>query len=128
MHVLFFFQILSRADDNTVMEAVDSEVSVTCMDLGLVRKAFQLALLCTKRHPSDRPTMHEVSRVLVSLMPPASLKNCSWPLKTNDYTRIIAGDEKKSLGNDSDDHHQYSSSSDGAWFVKFGEVISKNTL
>lgn len=126
MHVLLF-QILSRADDNTVMEAVDSEVSVTCMDLGLVRKAFQLALLCTKRHPSDRPTMHEVSRVLVSLMPPASLKNCSWPLKTKDYTRIT--DEKKSsLSNDSDDHNQYSSSSDGAWFVKFGEVISKNTL
>ncbi|VAI69426.1 unnamed protein product [Triticum turgidum subsp. durum] len=60
--------IMSRADDNTVMEAVDSEVSVTCTDMGLVRKAFQLALLCTKRHPIDRPTMHEVARVLLSLV------------------------------------------------------------
>ncbi|KAI0500771.1 hypothetical protein KFK09_018988 [Dendrobium nobile] len=120
--------ILSRADDNTVMEAVDSEVSVTCMDLGLVRKAFQLALLCTKRHPSDRPTMHEVSRVLTSLMPAPSLKPpCSLPLKTKDYSRIIASEEK-TLDRDDDDHHQYSSSSDGRWFVKFGEVISKNTL
>ena len=59
---------MSRADDDTVMEAVDSEVSVTCTDMGLVRKAFQLALLCTKRHPIDRPTMHEVARVLLSLM------------------------------------------------------------
>ncbi|EMS58253.1 LRR receptor-like serine/threonine-protein kinase ERL2 [Triticum urartu] len=60
--------IMSRADDNTVMEAVDSEVSVTCTDMGLVRKAFQLALLCTKRHPIDRPTMHEVARGLLSLV------------------------------------------------------------
>ncbi|XP_020571898.1 LRR receptor-like serine/threonine-protein kinase ERL2 [Phalaenopsis equestris] len=121
--------ILSRADDNTVMEAVDSEVSVTCMDLNLVRKAFQLALLCTKRHPSERPTMHEVSRVLVSLMPAQSLKSGSPPRKTNDYARIMAGDEKMSRRNESDHHHhQYSSSSDGPWFVKFGEVISKNTL
>ncbi|XBI30672.1 hypothetical protein VPH35_054375 [Triticum aestivum] len=28
--------IMSRADDNAVMEAVDSEVSVTCTDMGLV--------------------------------------------------------------------------------------------
>ncbi|GJN29769.1 hypothetical protein PR202_gb18088 [Eleusine coracana subsp. coracana] len=66
--------ILSKADDNTVMEAVDSEVSVTCTDMNLVRKAFQLALLCTKRHPSDRPTMHEVARVLLSLLPAPPVK------------------------------------------------------
>ncbi|XP_020175726.1 LRR receptor-like serine/threonine-protein kinase SIK1 isoform X1 [Aegilops tauschii subsp. strangulata] len=59
--------IMSRADDDTVMEAVDSEVSVTCTDMGLVQKAFQ-ALLCTKRHPIDQPMMHEVARVLLSLM------------------------------------------------------------
>nr|XP_020182892.1 LRR receptor-like serine/threonine-protein kinase SIK1 [Aegilops tauschii subsp. strangulata] len=54
--------IMSRADDNTVMEAVDSEVSVTCTDMGPVQKAFQ-------RHPIDRPTMHEMARVLLSLIP-----------------------------------------------------------
>ena len=74
---------MSRADDNTVMEAVDSEVSVTCTDMGLVQKAFQLALLCTKRHPIDRPTMHEVARVLLSLMPTPALQvpsTCMLPL------------------------------------------------
>ncbi|KAF6161194.1 hypothetical protein GIB67_007835 [Kingdonia uniflora] len=52
--------VLSKADDNTVMEAVDPEVSVTCMDLSLIKKTFQLAQLCTKRHPSERPNMQEV--------------------------------------------------------------------
>ena len=51
------------------METVDQEVAATCTDLGVVRKIFQLALLCTKRQPSDRPTMHEVARVLQSLVP-----------------------------------------------------------
>ena len=65
---------MSRADDDTVMEAVDSEVSVTCTDMGLVRKAFQLALLCTKQHPIDRPRMHEEPRVLLWLMPAPALQ------------------------------------------------------
>ncbi|VAH76524.1 unnamed protein product [Triticum turgidum subsp. durum] len=61
--------IMSRADDNAVMEVVVSEVSVTCTDMGLVQKVFQLALLCTKQHPIDRPRMHEEARVLLWLMP-----------------------------------------------------------
>ncbi|MCI24452.1 LRR receptor-like serine/threonine-protein kinase ERL1-like, partial [Trifolium medium] len=61
--------ILSKADNNTVMEAVDPEVSVTCIDLAHVKKTFQLALLCTRRNSSERPTMHEVARVLISLLP-----------------------------------------------------------
>lgn len=106
------------------MEAVDSEVSVTCMAMGLVRKAFQLALLCTKRHPSDRPTMHEVARVLVSLLPVASLKPGLVPPKAMDYSHYLAaGPDVKIKGNRDDN-----SSSDGQWFVRFGEVISKDTL
>ncbi|ONK55475.1 uncharacterized protein A4U43_UnF2640 [Asparagus officinalis] len=110
--------ILSKADDNTVMEAVDSEVSVTCVDLGLVRKAFQLALLCTKRHPSDRPTMHEVARVLLSLVPAPSIKPSIHPTEgVADYSCFLSVTDSKD-----------SSSSDGKWFLRFGEVISKNTL
>jgi len=52
------------------METVDPEITVTCKDLGAVKKVFQLALLCTKRRPIDRPTMNEVRRVLGSLVPP----------------------------------------------------------
>lgn len=112
------------------MEAVDSEVSVTCTDMGMVRKVFQLALLCTKRHPSERPTMHEVARVLVSLLPATAAK--PWgagappppvpKLAEVDYERLLAKSEQNR--GESRDH----SSSDAQWFVKFGEVISKNSL
>ncbi|KAK9142187.1 hypothetical protein Syun_011587 [Stephania yunnanensis] len=66
--------ISSKAANNAVMETVDPEVSSTCKDLGAVKKLFQLALLCTKRQSSDRPTMHEVVRVLGSLVLPISPK------------------------------------------------------
>ena len=52
------------------METVDADIGDTCKDLGEVKKVFQLALLCTKRQPSDRPTMHEVVRVLDCLVNP----------------------------------------------------------
>uniref|UniRef100_A0A0D9WLD0 non-specific serine/threonine protein kinase n=1 Tax=Leersia perrieri TaxID=77586 RepID=A0A0D9WLD0_9ORYZ len=117
--------ILSKADDNTVMEAVDSEVSVTCTDMGLVRKAFQLALLCTKRHPSDRPTMHEVARVLLSLLPAPAVTTP----KTVDYSRLLASTTAADmrLGHDVTDIGD-NSCSDDQWFVRFGEVISKHTM
>ncbi|KAK1303964.1 LRR receptor-like serine/threonine-protein kinase ERL2 [Acorus calamus] len=111
--------ILSKADDNTVMETVDTEVSVTCMDLGLVRKTFQLALLCTKRSPLERPNMHEVARVLVSLLPTPPTKAFSAPLKQFDYVRFLADADgkngerkvKNSMNSSS------SSSSDAQWSV-----------
>ncbi|XP_010277441.1 PREDICTED: LRR receptor-like serine/threonine-protein kinase ERL1 isoform X2 [Nelumbo nucifera] len=119
--------ILSKADDNTVMEVVDPEVSVTCMDMGLVRKTFQLALLCTKRNPSERPTMHEVARVLVSLLPPPPSKSCTLSPKLINYAQFVVNKEGKQH------HHQQQGqqdncSSDAQWFMKFGEVISKTTL
>ncbi|KAK4363418.1 hypothetical protein RND71_018659 [Anisodus tanguticus] len=73
------------------MEVVDPEVSVTCMDLTHVRKTFQLALLCTKRFPCERPTMHEVARVLVSFLPPPPAKPCLAHPKSIDYTEFVAG-------------------------------------
>lgn len=118
--------VLSKADDNTLMEAVDGEVSVTCMDISHVRKALQLALLCTKRHPSERPTMHEVSRVLVSLLPPPpAKKGCSTPPRSIDYTKFVIG---KGLPQPQTPQPHSNSSSDAQWFVRFGEVISNNTL
>ncbi|KAJ3672486.1 hypothetical protein LUZ60_007207 [Juncus effusus] len=118
--------ILSKADDNTVMEAVDSEVSITCTDSNHIKKAFQLALLCTKRYPSDRPTMHEVSRVLLSLLPNPnpSGKNLIFTATNMDFTRFLnPSNEVKSESYNSGD-----SSSDSQWFVRFGEVISKNSM
>ncbi|KAK0598044.1 hypothetical protein LWI29_030998 [Acer saccharum] len=118
--------IMSKADDNTVMEAVDPEVSVTCLDLNKVRKTFQLALLCTKRHPSDRPTMQEVSRVLLSLLPPPPAKPTSVPTKPIDYSKFVI--DKGQKQQPQQQVKQENNSSDAQWFVQFGEVISKNTL
>ena len=106
------------------MEAVDPEVSVTCMDLGHVRKTFQLALLCTKWNPSERPTMHEVERVLLSLLPAPAIKPCFNPSKTIDYAKFVI-DKGQQQPNDmqSREQHQGNDSSDAQWFVQFGEVI-----
>lgn len=117
-------QILSKADTNTVMESVDPEVSVTCMDLSHVRKTFQLALLCTKRNPTERPTMHEVARVLLSLLPATATKHGSIP-KGIDYAKFVAADKEPQKPKP---QQQESHSSDAQWFVRFSEVISKNTL
>lgn len=117
------FQIMSKADDNTVMEAVDPEVSVTCMDLSAARKTFQLALLCTKRYPSERPTMQEVARVLVSLLPsPPAKLSLAAPKPMDYYAKFVVDKEKQQH----DEHNDISSNAQ--WFVRFGEVISKNTL
>lgn len=110
------------------MEAVDPEVSVTCMDLAHVRKTFQLALLCTKRNPSERPTMHEVARVLVSLLPtPARKPGYDLP-KTVDYAQFVIDKGQQPRMQQQQQVQADYSSSDAQWFVRFGEVISKNTL
>ncbi|CAL9008560.1 unnamed protein product [Prunus brigantina] len=128
--------ILSKADTNTVMETVDPEVSVTCMDLSHVRKTFQLALLCLKRNPIERPTMHEVARVLVSLLPAPPTKHCSVS-KGIDYAKFAVdkGQQQPKLQQQLQPQQQQqhpvqqeSNSSDAQWFERFGEVISKNTL
>lgn len=110
------------------MEAVDPEVSVTCMDLAHVRKTFQLALLCTKRHPSERPTMHEVSRVLVSLLPAPPRKPGFEQTKTVDYAQFVIDKGQQQPKVQQHQLQQENNSSDAQWFVRFGEVISKNTL
>ncbi|ESQ40651.1 hypothetical protein EUTSA_v10012600mg [Eutrema salsugineum] len=106
--------ILSKADDNTVMEAVDAEVSVTCVDSGHIKKTFQLALLCTKQNPLERPTMQEVSRVLLSLLPSPPSKKLTSPAK-------LQGGEERRESHSSD-------TTSPQWFVQFREVISKSSL
>ncbi|VFQ99615.1 unnamed protein product [Cuscuta campestris] len=116
--------IMSKADDNTVMDEVDSEVSVTCTDLTHVSKTFQLALLCTKRIPSERPTMHEVARVLTSFLPPPPVKPClALQPKAFSYAQLLAV-----KGQQPENHQEDGHSTDAQWVVRFGEAISKNTL
>ncbi|KAK9059560.1 hypothetical protein SSX86_020264 [Deinandra increscens subsp. villosa] len=119
--------ILSKTASNSVMETVDPEISATCKELGEVKKVFQLALLCTKRQPSERPTMHEVVRVLGSILPqpkhnptgPTMLLPSS---KVSSYMDEYANLKTPHLVNCSS-----ISTSDAQLFLKFGEVISQNS-
>uniref|UniRef100_A0ACD5ZE54 Uncharacterized protein n=1 Tax=Avena sativa TaxID=4498 RepID=A0ACD5ZE54_AVESA len=121
--------ILSKAADNTVMEMVDPDISDTCKDLGEVKRMFQLALLCSKRQPSDRPTMHDVVHVLNCLVcpepapkaaqPPGSPKSSTAPSYINEYVSLRGGNGLSCANS--------SSASDAELFLKFGEAISQNT-
>nr|XP_016513934.1 PREDICTED: LRR receptor-like serine/threonine-protein kinase ERECTA [Nicotiana tabacum] len=122
--------ILTKAANNAVMETVDPEITATCKDLGDVKKVFQLALLCTKRQPAERPTMHEVARVLESLVPvaetkqpnptpPALLPSAKVPCYMDEYVNL----KTPHLVNCSS-----MSTSDAQLFLKFGEVISQNSV
>ncbi|KAK6119593.1 hypothetical protein DH2020_046656 [Rehmannia glutinosa] len=121
--------ILTKAANNAVMDTVDPEISETCKDLGEVKKVFQLALLCTKRQPSERPTMHEVVRVLLALVPSPEAKSCT-PMasaqisstKSKCYMDEYANLKAPHLVNCSS-----MSTSDAQLFLKFGEVISQNS-
>ncbi|KAK4353266.1 hypothetical protein RND71_028784 [Anisodus tanguticus] len=121
--------ILTKAANNAVMETVDPEITATCKDLGDVKKVFQLALLCSKRQPAERPTMHEVARVLESLVPvaetkqpnptlPALLPSAKVPCYMDEYVNL----KTPHLVNCSS-----ISTSDAQLFLKFGEVISQNS-
>lgn len=124
--IFAWIQILAKTDNNTVMEAVDAEVSITCIDLAHVKKTFQLALLCTKKNPSERPTMHEVARVLVSLLPSPPSKILAPPAKKFDYANFVIekGQPRKVEGQP---HQEDNNSTNAQWFVRFGDVISKST-
>ncbi|KAK7283162.1 hypothetical protein RIF29_12507 [Crotalaria pallida] len=123
--------ILSKTANNAVMETVDPDITATCKDMGAIKKVFQLALLCTKRQPVDRPTMHEVTRVLESLVPssitppkqPQALPDTQPSAKVQQcYIDEYANLKTPHLVN-----CPSMSTSDAQLFLKFGEVISQNS-
>ncbi|KAF6146588.1 hypothetical protein GIB67_008874 [Kingdonia uniflora] len=122
--------IMSKTANNAVMETVDPEISSTCKDLGAVKKLFQLALLCTKKQPCDRPTMHEVTRVLGFVAPPTDTKQPQAPstipslVPTNVPSYM---DEYAKMRNPDMVNCTSLSTSDAQLFLKFGEVISQNS-
>ncbi|XP_044471112.1 LRR receptor-like serine/threonine-protein kinase ERECTA [Mangifera indica] len=122
--------ILSKTANNVVMETVDPEITATCKDLGEVKKVFQLALLCTKRQPSDRPTMHEVTRVLGSLITvstPPKLPTSTPAVRHSLTTMPSYKDEYANLKTPHLLSCPSMSTSDAQLFQKFGEVISQNS-
>ncbi|PON39635.1 GPCR kinase [Trema orientale] len=117
--------ILSKTSNNAVMETVDPEITATCKDLGAVRKVFQLALLCAKQQPSDRPTMHEVTRVLGSLMPstaPPKQLAGALPSSTLPSAKVPGYiDEYANIKTPHMVNCSSMSTSDAQLFLKFGE-------
>lgn len=109
------------------MEMADPDITSTCKDLAVVKKVFQLALLCTKRQPSDRPTMHQVVRVLGSFMlseqPPAAVAATSTTLTSSCYV-----DEYANLKTPHNVNCSSMSASDAELFLRFGQVISQNSV
>jgi hypothetical protein len=111
------------------MEMVDPDITDTCRDLGEVKRMFQLALLCGKRQPSDRPTMHDIVHVLNTLVSPepapklaqptGSPQSSAAPSYINEYVSLRGGSALSCANS--------SSASDAELFLKFGEAISQNT-
>ncbi|RDX77208.1 LRR receptor-like serine/threonine-protein kinase ERECTA, partial [Mucuna pruriens] len=127
------YMILSKTANDAVMETVDPDITATCKDMGGVKKVFQLALLCTKKQPVDRPTMHEVTRVLGSLVPSIT------PPKQLVPTQVLPPDSQQSAKMQcyKDEYANLKtphlvncpsmSTSDAQLFLKFGELISQNS-
>ncbi|KAK4487608.1 hypothetical protein RD792_005741 [Penstemon davidsonii] len=123
--------ILSKASDNAVMDTVDPEIPETCKDLGEVKKVFQLALLCSKRQPSDRPSMHEVVRVLGTMVTESEPKMFKpiVPHGSHPSTKVQCYmDEYVNLKTPHLVNCSSMSTSDAELFLKFGEVISQNSV
>ncbi|KAI4337192.1 hypothetical protein L6164_015638 [Bauhinia variegata] len=122
--------ILSKTANNAVMETVDPDIIATCKDMGAVKKVFQLALLCTKRQPADRPTMHEVTRVLESLVPPITPPKQPVPPPPPSHPSAKVPSYMDEYANLKTPHLvncPSMSTSDAQLFLKFGEVISQNS-
>ncbi|KAG0499679.1 hypothetical protein HPP92_004370 [Vanilla planifolia] len=118
--------IMAKTANNEVMEMVDPDISSSCSDLAAVKKVFQLALLCTKKQPSDRPTMHEVARVLSCLVEQSvssKAKQPSAPSHMPSYVNQYAGLKSSAALTCTASQ----CTSDALLFLKFGEVISQNT-
>ena len=130
------------------------EVKNTCSSSGgdgtqeaSVKKVLQLALLCSKKQPSERPTMNDVVKVLLTLIPPQLPIKKSPPHEMwvaskqyhrylDDYGPAAMMKHKKDLNTykkdaSSETHSSNTTttttSSGGHLFVRFEEVISQDT-
>ncbi|KAG5386639.1 hypothetical protein IGI04_038109 [Brassica rapa subsp. trilocularis] len=125
--------IMSKTVSNAVMEMVDNDITSTCKDLAVVKKVFQLALLCTKRQPNDRPTMHQVVRVLGSFMfseqPPAANAVAAAAAATSaTLNSSCYVDEYANLKAPHNVNCSSMNASDAELFLRFGQVISQNSV
>ncbi|KAI3468054.1 hypothetical protein Pfo_024717 [Paulownia fortunei] len=110
--------ILTKAENNAVMDTVDPEISETCKDLGEVKKFFSL-LFYAPRDSLLGTLVPPPEAKLFTPIPPAQLPST----KTQCYMDEYANLKTPHLVNCSS-----MSTSDAQLFLKFGEVISQNSL
>ncbi|KAJ7552037.1 hypothetical protein O6H91_06G039600 [Diphasiastrum complanatum] len=118
--------VISNVSGNTVMDVVDPEIKATVADISSVKKTISLALLCTDRVSSHRPSMQEVCNALFTLIP------VHMPKKPAPTTMFSGMNQRRYLDDYADSKHRdnlsaSSTTSGGQLFVKFGEVISQNS-
>ena len=146
-------QVLLKKDTETLMDSiVCPEVKNTCSSSSgsggtqeaSVKKVLQLALLCSKKQPTERPTMNDVVKVLLTLIPPPlpmkSPPQEMW-VASKQYHRYIddygstammkhkkdLNTYKKDASSESPSSNTTTTSSGGHLFVRFEEVISQDT-
>lgn len=114
---------MSKLLGKTIQDVVDPYARATCQDLNSLEKTLKLALLCAKLNPSHRPSMYDVSQVLLSLLPvqiEAESPTLNSPFPTNQRRYIDMYDTKHteaiSLSN---------SSSGDTLLHQFKEAISR---
>lgn len=114
---------MSKLEGKTILDVIDDYVRATCSDLDSLEKALKLALLCAKQNPSLRPSMYDVSLVLLSLLPIALPKHNPSPKDMPTYKPRLYIDKHSSKQAEDISHSNSSSGED--LLNQFEEVISR---
>jgi len=115
--------VMSKLEGKTIQDVIDPHVRATCHDLDALEKTLKLALLCSKLNPSHRPSMYDVSQVLLSLLPmqpEADSMTSKAPLTANQRRYIDMYSSKHTEG-----ISLSNSSSEDTLLYQFKEVISR---
>ena len=115
---------MSKLEGKTIQDVIDPHVRATCHDLDALEKTLKLALLCSKLNPSHRPSMYDVSEVLLSMLPIPS--EGEYPTSK---TSLTANQQRRYIDMYSSKHTEAislsNSSSGDTLLYQFKEVISR---
>jgi serine/threonine protein kinase len=116
--------VMSQLEGKTMQDVIDPHVRATCQDMDALEKTLKLALLCSKLNPSHRPSMYDVSQVLLSLLPIPSeefdpTSKTGPPANQRRYVDMYSAKQTEALSLSN------SSSGDTLLYNQFKEVISR---
>lgn len=112
-----------QLEGKRMQDVIDPHVRATCQDTDALEKTLKLALLCSKLNPSHRPSMYDVSQVLLSLLPTPSAESdptptTGPPANQRRYVDMYSARQTEALSQSN------SSSGDTLLYNQFREVIS----